>query len=77
MPNSPAHIDPLLEYSMGRLQRADAIRLIGLRDHAELLVALGDAALPMPSPAPEEIESQAVAFENLWRQCEGGQEKEV
>ena len=42
--------DPLLAYSQGRLVRSEAIRLLGLRDYAELLVALGDADLPMPLP---------------------------
>lgn len=39
----PITDDPLLAYSQGRLARNEAIRLLGLRDHAELLVALGDA----------------------------------
>jgi hypothetical protein len=60
--------DPLLEYSQGRLARNEAIRLLGLRDYAELLVALGDADLPMPMPPPHDIENQAVAFAKLWRQ---------
>jgi plasmid stability protein len=60
--------DPLLAYSQGRLARNEAIRLLGLRDYAELLVALGDADLPMPLPPSHEIENQAVTFAKLWRQ---------
>jgi hypothetical protein len=60
--------DPLLAYSQGRLSRNDAIRLLGLRDYAELLVALGDADLPMPVPPPHEVENQAVIFAKLWKQ---------
>ena len=60
--------DPLLAYSQGRLARSDAIRLLGLRDYAALLVALGDADLPMPLPPSHEIENQAVTFAKLWRQ---------
>jgi predicted DNA-binding protein len=60
--------DPLLSYSQGRLSGKDAIRLLGLRDHAELLVALGDADLPMPLPPAHEIENEAVTFARLWRQ---------
>jgi plasmid stability protein len=60
--------DPLLAYSQGRLARNEAIRLLGLRDHAALLVALGDADLPMPLPPPHEVENQAVAFAKLWKQ---------
>ncbi len=60
--------DPLLSFSKGQLARADAIRLLGYRDYAGLLVALGDADLPMPMPPQHEIENQAVTFEKLWRQ---------
>lgn len=66
--STPATDDPLLAYSQGRLARADALRLLGLRDYAELLVALGDADLPMPLPPPHDIESQAETFATLWRQ---------
>jgi hypothetical protein len=41
---------PLLSYSKGELSREDAIRELGLRDYAELLIALGDADLPLPQP---------------------------
>jgi hypothetical protein len=60
--------DPLLAYAQGRLARNEAIRLLGLRDYAQLLVALGDADLPMPLPPPHEVENQAVTFAKLWRQ---------
>ena len=63
---NPIADDPLLAYSQGRLARNEAIRLLGLRDHAELLVALGDADLPMPMPPPHEVENQAVTFAKLW-----------
>jgi plasmid stability protein len=59
--------DPLRAYSRGRLSRNDAIRLLGLRDFAGLLVSLGDADLPMPLPPSHEIENQAVTFAKLWR----------
>jgi hypothetical protein len=54
--------------SQGRLARNEAIRLLGLRDYAELLVALGEADLPMPMPPPHEVDNQAVTFTKLWRQ---------
>ncbi|MBI5129106.1 MAG: hypothetical protein HZA66_06670 [Rhodopseudomonas palustris] len=60
--------DPLLAYAQGQLSRTEAIRLLGLRDYAELLVALGDADLPMPSAPPHDIENQATTFAKLWRQ---------
>jgi hypothetical protein len=60
--------DPLLAYSQGRLARNEAIRLLGLRDYAELLVALGGADLPMPLPARQEIERQVATFAKLWQE---------
>jgi hypothetical protein len=60
--------DPLLAYSRGRLARNETVRLLGLRDYAELLVALGDADLPMPLPAHQEIERQEANFTGLWHQ---------
>jgi plasmid stability protein len=65
---SPPDDDPLLAYSMGRLSRRDAIKLLGLRDYAGLLILLGDADLPIPRPSAQEIEDQAALFEKLWRQ---------
>ena len=59
--------DPLLAYSKGLLSRKDAVRRLGLRDYADLLVALGDADLPMPLPPAHDIESQAATFAKLWR----------
>lgn len=61
-----AVLDPLMLYSKGELSRGDGIRMLGLRDYAELLVALGDADLPMPVAPPHEIENQAIAFEHVW-----------
>jgi plasmid stability protein len=66
--SNPIADDPLLAFSQGQLARNEAIRLLGLRDYAELLVALGDADLPMPLPPPHEVENQAVTFAKLWRQ---------
>lgn len=59
--------DHLLAYSRGELSRQDAIRLLGFRDYTELLVALGDAGLPMPAPPRHEVENQAAMFERIWR----------
>lgn len=65
---APLTDDPLLAYSQGRLARNEAIQLLGLRDYAELLLALGDADLPMPLPPPHEVENQSVTFAKLWKQ---------
>jgi hypothetical protein len=63
---NPVSGDPLRSYSQGRLSINDAIRLLGLRDYAELLVTLGDADLPMPLPRAHDVDNQAVAFAKLW-----------
>lgn len=61
--------DPLLAFSKGQIARDEAISTLGLRDYAELLVALGDADLPMPLPPAHEIENQSVTFAKLWKQA--------
>ncbi|MGA1805180.1 hypothetical protein [Rhizobium sp. HT1-10] len=59
--------DPLLAYSKGLLSRQQAVLALGLRDYADLLVALGDADLPMPLAPAHEIENQSATFARLWR----------
>ncbi|PDT81813.1 hypothetical protein [Sinorhizobium sp. BJ1] len=46
-------------YADGRLSQRQAIDALDLRDSAELLVALGDAGLPMPQPSAAEVREQA------------------
>jgi predicted ABC-type ATPase len=53
-------------YSKGQIARDEAIRALGLRDYAELLVKLGDVGLPMPLPSEPEMERQAALFAKLW-----------
>lgn len=67
--STPPSDDPLLAFSQGRLSRSEAIRRLGLRDYAALLVMLGDADLPLPQPPAHEVENQAVTFAKLWRQA--------
>lgn len=59
--------DPLLAFSKGKLSKELAIRALGLRDYAELLLALGEADLPLPALPPHEIDNQAALFASLWR----------
>jgi plasmid stability protein len=66
--SAPSSSDPLLAYSQGLMSRTEAIAALGLRDYAELLVALGDDDLPMPLPPPHDIDSEAVLFARLWKQ---------
>ena len=42
----------------------DALKI---RDYAELLVALGDADLPMSMPSDEQIEQEVATFRMLMR----------
>lgn len=54
--------------SAGRLSRRQAIFALGMRDSADLLVALGDAGLPMPQPSKDEVREQAATFARLFRE---------
>ena len=58
--------DPLVMFSRGLLTKDQAIEKSGLRDYAELLVAMGDADLPLPVLPVEEIERQAALFAHIW-----------
>lgn len=55
-------------YSEGKLSTGRACRALGLRDGAELLIALNEKGLPFPLPSPEVIEDQADLFVNLWEE---------
>src|SRR5690606_34908602 len=48
----------LERYSRGHLSARAAAGKLGLRDSADLLVALGDVGLPMPQPPAEEVRKQ-------------------
>jgi plasmid stability protein len=69
-PHRELENDPLLAYSLGKLGRSAAIDRLQMRDYAELLVALGEADLPMPQPPRHEVENQAMMFSKLWNQLE-------
>lgn len=68
MPDRAQAPEALEAYSKGILDRDSAIRELGLRDHADLLVALGEAELPMPMPPRNVVDNQAATFERIWRQ---------
>ena len=55
------------QYGVSRGPLREAIRRLGLRDSGDLLVALGDAGLPMPIPPAQDIEEQAATFVTLWK----------
>lgn len=58
----------LERYSRGHLSARAAAGKLGLRDSADLLVALGDVGLPMPQPPAEEVRKQASTFATLFRE---------
>ena len=58
---------PLLMYSRRQITRQVAIDQLEIRDYAELLVALGDADIPMPMPSDEQIEQEVATFQMLSR----------
>ncbi|MBY3594182.1 hypothetical protein HJA87_30600 [Rhizobium bangladeshense] len=58
---------PLVLYSSGQISRQVAIDRMKFRDYATLLVALGDADLPMPMPSEEQIEKEVAVFQQLMR----------
>lgn len=58
---------PLVLYSRGQISRHVAINRMRFRDYATLLVALGEAGLPMPMPSDEQIEVEVQTFQKLWR----------
>ena len=57
--------EPLVQFSRNLLTKEQAVEAAGLRDYAQLLVALGDADLPMPTLSQAEIDSQAQTFARL------------
>jgi len=58
--------DPLIDFSLGDMTKEEAIASLGLRDYAQLLVALGDADLPLPVLPEKEIEEQVETFRRIW-----------
>lgn len=58
---------PLVLYSRGQISSAVAVRSLKIRDHAELLVYLGDAGLSIPMPSDQEIARQVETFKAIMR----------
>lgn len=58
---------PLVLYSRGQISRHVAIDRMHYRDYATLLVALGEADLPMPMPSDEQIAAEVETFRLLMR----------
>lgn len=58
---------PLVQFSRGQISRQVSIDRLRFRDYATLLVALGDADLPIPMPTDEQIEREVETFRMLMR----------
>lgn len=58
---------PLVLYSRSQISRHAAIDRMRFRDYATLLVALGEADLPMPMPSDGQIKSEVDTFQKLMR----------
>lgn len=58
---------PLVLYSRGQIDRHVAMERMRFRDHATLLVALGEADLPMPMLSDEQIAVEVEIFRKLIR----------
>ena len=59
--------DPLLAFSKGEIGKAEAIQKAGLRDYAELLMALGQRRLSLPTLPPHEVRAMTDTFLRLRR----------
>jgi Family of unknown function (DUF6364) len=60
--------DPLVACSEGRMAKETAIRALGLRDYAQLLVSLGERNLPLPKLRAHELETMTDTFVGLLQQ---------
>lgn len=65
-PQAPSN-NPLVAFSEGRMSKEAAIRALGLRDYAQLLIRLGEHGLPLPKLPAHEVEAMADSFARLWR----------
>jgi predicted DNA-binding protein len=57
--------DPLMAFSEGRMGKEAAIRALGCRDYAQLLIRPGEHNLPFPKLPAYELESMADTFARL------------
>jgi plasmid stability protein len=72
VPNEGAY-DPLVAFSKGTISKVEAIEQAGLRDYAELLVALGDKGLQLPQLPPHEVREMTENFLRLRRELGASQ----
>lgn len=56
-------------FVQGTLSSRDAVALLGIRDHADLLRLVGRAGFGLPTLPHEELEAQAETFVQVWMTC--------
>jgi hypothetical protein len=61
--------DALLEFSQGRISKQRAIAALGLRDYAQLLLALGERGLTPPRLPENQIAAMQHIFVGLLREA--------
>lgn len=64
--SAPSVPEPLVRFSRGEISRQEACEALGLRDYAQLLVALGAANLALPQRPDAEVEAMADTFVRIW-----------
>lgn len=70
-PSATPAPEPLAAFAEGRLSKEQAIRQLGLRDHAQLLLALGEHGLRPPSLPPHELAAMQRTFARLLKDARG------
>ena len=58
---------PLKQFSLGLVSKEHAIESLGLRDYADLLIALGAEGLPLPIATDAELAEQVKTFVLFWK----------
>ncbi len=61
--------DALLDFAEGRMSKQRAIAALGLRDYAQLLLALGERGLTPPRLPPEQVAAMQKTFVGLLREA--------
>jgi hypothetical protein len=68
---SPETPEPLRAFAEGRLSKEQAIQQLGLRDHAQLLLSLGDHGLQPPSLPAHDLATMQRSFVRLLKDARG------
>ncbi len=64
--------DPLAAFSNGRMAKEAVIEALGLRNYAQVLLALGQRGLPLPKLPGHEVEAMADNFVRIYQLARKG-----